>query len=129
MKNKCLQRKILTTILPTTLISAPSGLLLAGPAGDFTYITDFFVLMTIAIGNLVPVVIGLALLVFIWGLVVFIAQSDNEQARTEGKQKMIWGIITLFVVACVWGLVRLVQIITGVNGASGTLAAPGVPSP
>jgi len=60
------------------------------------------------LGVAVPFVAGLALFYFIWGLVTFIAKSGEETARTEGKSKMIWGIVALFVMVSVWGLVRLV---------------------
>lgn len=58
---------------------------------------------------------GLALAYFLWGLVIFIAQSGSEQVRTEGKQKMIWGIIFLFVLVSAWGLVSLLSTLTGIG--------------
>lgn len=80
-----------------------------------------------AIEGLVPAtviaLIGIALLYFIWGLVLFITQSGDEKAVGEGKQKMIWGIITLFVLVSVWGLVSLLRTLTGIG--SGT--TPGTP--
>ena len=45
-----------------------------------------------------PVIAGLALLVFIWGLVKFIFRvSGDEKAVEEGKNLMKWGLIALFV--------------------------------
>ncbi len=89
---------------------------------DASYLVDSIAEIQRVIGVAVPLLIAIALLVFIWGLVVFIAQSDNEQARTAGKQKMIWGIIALFVIVSVWGLVNLLQQLTGVD--EGTVSAP-----
>ena len=43
------------------------------------------------------IVAAIALLAFFWGLVKFIAGAGNEDKRTEGKQVMLWGIISLFV--------------------------------
>ncbi len=60
--------------------------------------------------------LAVALVVFIWGMVVFILNSGNEQARSEGKQKMIWGIVALFVIVSVWGLVNIIQTLTGTGG-------------
>lgn len=59
------------------------------------------------INALIPVVVALALLVFFWGLVMFIFNQSNEEKRGKGKDIMIWGIIALFVMVSVWGLVNL----------------------
>ena len=52
------------------------------------------------------IIIGLALLYFTWGVVKFI-KSDGKD-REEGKQVMFWGVVGLFVMVCVWGLVSVV---------------------
>lgn len=45
-----------------------------------------------------PVIAGLALLVFIWGLVKFIFRvGGDEKAVEDGKNLMKWGLIALFV--------------------------------
>jgi hypothetical protein len=36
-----------------------------------------------------------ATFVFIWGIIEFIAGASNEEARTNGKKHMMWGIIGL----------------------------------
>ncbi|HEY9583035.1 MAG TPA: pilin [Candidatus Paceibacterota bacterium] len=58
--------------------------------------------------TLLPILGGLALVYFVWGIVQFIAKSGDETARTEGKRKMLWGIIALFVIVSVWGLVGII---------------------
>jgi hypothetical protein len=62
----------------------------------------------------------LALVVFIWGVVVFIAQGENETAREEGKKKMVFGVLGLFAIVTLWGIVYLVQVMLGVNTQPGT---------
>ena len=100
-------------------------LVLAGTP-NFDYLTGGTGLIT-AVRNLItallPVVISVGLLIFIWGLVVFIINSGNEQARNEGKKKMIWGIVILFVMVSVWGFVSLIQTLTGINNVT-TVTAP-----
>ena len=54
-----------------------------------------------------PVVIGLSLVAFFSGLAVFILHADNEEKRREGKIFMIWGIIGLFVMISVWGIINI----------------------
>jgi len=78
-----------------------------------------------SIGRLVnsalPVVVGLALLGFFWGLVKFIFNSDDEEKRKEGSKIMMWGLGALFVMVAVWGLVGFIgqQLNIDTTGGSG----------
>ena len=55
---------------------------------------------------IIPVVASLALLVFFWGLVklIFRVGGGDEKAVSEGKNLMGWGLIALFVMISVWGI-------------------------
>lgn len=57
---------------------------------------------------LIVIVAAVAVLVFFWGLVKFIFKAGSD-AKTEGKNFMIWGVVALFVMISVWGLVRFIQ--------------------
>lgn len=55
-----------------------------------------------------PVIAGLALLAFMWGLVKFISNvgsGGGEKAITEGKSLMVWGLLALFVMVSVWAII------------------------
>ena len=52
-------------------------------------------------GYILPVIIGIGLVFFMWGLVVFILNADNDSAREAGRQKMIWGLIALTIMVSV----------------------------
>jgi len=67
------------------------------------------------VGAMIPVAIAIGLLYFIWGLVQYIANSGDDGARQEGKNKMIWGIVALFVMVAVWGIVTLLGDILNVD--------------
>ncbi|MDO8590305.1 MAG: hypothetical protein Q7R69_03500 [bacterium] len=57
------------------------------------------------------VLAGLSLLVFFWGLVKFIFHvSGDEKAIEEGKRIMKWGLIALFVMVSVWGIIKFMQV-------------------
>lgn len=56
---------------------------------------------------LTPIVVALALLYFFYGLAMFILKSGDEEKRKESKSIMIYGIIALFVMVSVWGLVSI----------------------
>ncbi|HEY4515067.1 MAG TPA: hypothetical protein VJJ22_02820 [Candidatus Paceibacterota bacterium] len=46
---------------------------------------------------------------FIYGVVGVIANSGDEAKLKEGKERMIWGIIALFVMVAMWGLAIVVS--------------------
>lgn len=56
-----------------------------------------------------PIVVALALLYFFWGLANYILNSGNEEKKKEGKSIMIWGILALFIMVSVWGIINVIQ--------------------
>jgi len=68
------------------------------------------ILFTIAtfIANLIPVLITAALAYFIYGVVRFVIAGDADK-KAEARQIVIQGIIGLFVIVSVWGLVGVIQ--------------------
>lgn len=73
---------------------------------------------------LVPLLIGAAVVAFLYGIVVYIFRigSGDEKGREDGVRIMFWGIVTLFVMVSVWGLVAILQ-----QMFFGTSGRPGIP--
>lgn len=59
------------------------------------------------LGVIVPILITVALAYFIYGVVKYI--MAGEEGRKEAKDIIIYGVIGLFAIVSVWGLVRLIQ--------------------
>lgn len=57
--------------------------------------------------SVIPLIFALAVAMFIWGVVMYVINSNEEAKKAKGKQFMIWGIIALTVMVCVWGLVAI----------------------
>ena len=72
--------------------------------GQLTGLLDLFGTL---INTATPIVVALALLYFFWGLGRYILAAGDETAQDKGKNMMIWGIIALFVMVSVWGIVGL----------------------
>jgi uncharacterized transporter YbjL len=60
-------------------------------------------------GRAVPILIGLAVIVFLYGVLKFILHANDADARKEGRSYMLWAIIGIVVMVSVWGLVVFVQ--------------------
>lgn len=73
------------------------------------------------ISSLVPVIISLAVLFFLWGLLKYVTAKGAED-KEGAMRTMITGIIVLFVMISIWGLVGIFQDTLGV----GEDAAPNV---
>lgn len=76
-----------------------------------------------------PVVVGIALLVFFWGLAKFIFSAGDEESRKDGKNFMVYSIIALFVMVAVWGLVNFIASALGITPTSNPTTVPTVPIP
>jgi hypothetical protein len=80
-----------------------------------------------AIGNivrdiLVPLVFTLALLAFFYGVVKYI--WSEGQGKDDGKRIMIWGVVGIFVMATVWGLVAFLAEELGIDDAKSSMTVP-----
>ncbi len=58
---------------------------------------------------LVPLLITLSIVLFIVGVIKYIAKADEAAQREEGRRFMIYGIVALFVMVSIWGLVGIIQ--------------------
>ncbi len=77
--------------------------------------------------KVVPLLIGLAVLVFLWGVLKYvIAGSDDAGKRTEARGFMIWGIVSIFIMVSVWGLVGILQTSFGVSSTGTGIVLPTV---
>ena len=68
------------------------------------------------INTAIPVVLALAVLYFFWGLAKYVLNQSDEGKKEEGRNIMIWGIIALFIMVSVWGLIGILQSTFGVEG-------------
>jgi len=57
----------------------------------------------------------LGLVYFIYGVIEYVAHGDNEEGRTTGTRHMIWGIVGLFIMFGVFGIIHLILNTFGIN--------------
>lgn len=95
-------KKHLFTILGCALVPAFAS---AEVAYDVRSLIDY--LFTLITGNLIPLVITLALIYVIYASVNYIRESEDAGGKSERKQQIFWGIIGLFVIITIWSLVSI----------------------
>jgi uncharacterized membrane protein YfcA len=62
---------------------------------------------TYIINPLIGLLFALALAYFFWGLAIFILEASEPEARKKGQSMMIWGVIGLFIMASVFGILSV----------------------
>jgi hypothetical protein len=95
--------------------------LLASAQLDLTYFETSGGGIADLIGNvLVPLVFGIAVLMFLWGVFkAFILGGSDEEKQKEGKQLMVYAIVGFVLMVALWGIVSLVVDIFGLNPGAG----------
>jgi uncharacterized membrane protein len=103
MNNKFFKIK---TLLAGLLLPALASAQFDGIRGMLTGVSGLM-------NQVVRIIFGLALIYFFWGGARFILNAGDAKTREDGKNKMIWGVITLFVMISIYGIIAW---LTGVLG-------------
>lgn len=70
---------------------------------------------------IIPVLIALGVVYFVWGVVQYVI-GDGDEAKKKGRDKIIFGIIGLVVIAGMWGLVAIVVNTFGIDNQSADIS-------
>lgn len=90
---------------------------------DFKQLVD--AVIAAVLKPLTVLIIGLAVLYFLLGVLKYIQSVGDETKRKEGVTMMTYGIIGLFVMASLWGLVYVIQnTFPGIRDRSNTPISP-----
>ena len=81
----------------------------------------FHLFQCILAAVLVPLLVTVAVVVFIIGILKYIAGADEAAKREEGRKFMIYGIVALFVMVSIWGLVGIIK---GTFGLDNSILIP-----
>lgn len=66
-------------------------------------------LETFIINPLIAVIFVAAIVIFLWGLIEFLfAYNLDEEKRKNGKRHMLWGIIGIFIMVAIEGIIGLI---------------------
>lgn len=57
---------------------------------------------------LIALMFAVATMYFFYGIAVYIWNPDNEEAREKGRIGMFWGIIGMFVMVSVFGIMKFI---------------------
>lgn len=62
----------------------------------------------------IPLIFALAFMFFLWGVFKFMRASDAK-AKQDSQKLIWWGLIGLFVMVSVWGIIRILGMTLGIE--------------
>ena len=77
-------------------------------SGTITTIQGILCKISEILNAIIPVLIALGIVYFVWGVITYVVASDDE-AKSTGRDRIIYGIIGLAVILGVWGLVGILK--------------------
>jgi hypothetical protein len=97
-----MRARLISSVLAAGLFGIPA---LASAASLF----DTLGLANTFLNALIGLFITLAIVVFFWGLITYLWGIGGAENKSEGLQIMMYGVIAIFVMVSIWGIIRLLQ--------------------
>jgi len=86
----------------------------AGGGGQFQTLLSNILTFTNTV--LIPFIIGIGFLVFVWGMFqFFIAGGSNDESKEKGKSLMIYATLGFVLIIVFWGVINLLTSSTGLD--------------
>ncbi len=99
----------------------------AASSNSITDLTSFIEFLSdILATGIIPLLVGLAVAAFIYGIIQYFLNPDNEEKKKAGKSYLLWGIISLFIMVSFWGIVNILKN-TFTDGVSSEVRMPQIP--
>ena len=85
------------------------------PTAEASVVTLMKGVNKVIINPLIILLFTLAVVYFVYGLVRYLLSPDNEEIRKSSKSHMLWGIIGMFIMVSVFGIMSLIINTLGVQ--------------
>ncbi|KKU75646.1 MAG: hypothetical protein UY01_C0007G0024 [Candidatus Nomurabacteria bacterium GW2011_GWB1_47_6] len=106
---------LVLVLSPAAAFAAITGNISSCGGGGLSPLEQFICKIGDILNIIIPILIVLAIVYFIWGVIQYVI-SDDEEAKQAGRNRIIFGIIGLAVIVGVWGLVAILTQTFGVEG-------------
>jgi len=60
------------------------------------------------VNPIIYLMMAVALVSFLWGVLQYVGKGDDAESRSTGARHMLWGIIGLFIMFGVFGIIHIV---------------------
>lgn len=118
-------KKVALSLSPVALAAAPFIAFAQQPSLN-RGITGLLSTLNNALNMLMGIAITAAIVVFFYGLIKYL-WTEGQEGKAAGLKVMFMGVLTIFVMVSIWGLVVLLQYTFGVNGNVQVVFPTGAP--
>jgi len=60
------------------------------------------------LNTLIPILVGVAVVVFIWSIIKYLASSEDPTKKEGSKRILVMGVVGIFILVSIWGIVSIV---------------------
>lgn len=93
-------------VLATNPFEVPAANPFANP-DDITTIGGLLNWVNTLLNAVIPFLVGLAVLVIIYGVFGYIRHAAEEEKRGEARMFVLWGVIGVFAMVSIWGFISI----------------------
>ena len=107
-------QKVYAADLPYPGEVPPGGTPPSGSTGGSTADSLLASIKSEILQPIIYLLVGLAVIYFLWGMFEFIQNADNSSKREDGYKHMIYGVIGLVIIFSVNGIIALITSTLGI---------------
>tara|TARA_B100000745_G_scaffold20507_1_gene14143 strand:+ start:18759 stop:19109 length:351 start_codon:yes stop_codon:yes gene_type:complete len=101
-----------------TIATLVGALMLAPAAAEAVTLASTIGTISEIINSIIPIILALAVLYFFWGVAQYVMNAEDKEKRGKAISTMIMGIIAIFVMVSIWGIIAILQETFKVGGAA-----------
>ncbi len=102
--------KTLKKVLPYLITAFLPLAALAATVQDVLNTTDR------VLQQVIPILLLVGTIVFLWGVITYLTAGPDEEKQAYGKYLIVYGLVGLFIMVAIWGIVRVLTQTFGVGG-------------
>ncbi len=69
----------------------------------------------VILNPLITLIFAAAVLIFLYGVFEYLKGSDSDDARSTGRNHIIWGVVGMFIMVSVFGIMDIIMNTIGAN--------------
>jgi uncharacterized membrane protein YidH (DUF202 family) len=97
------------------MVLATPYLAFAATCGTVTDLEGAVTVPFCYMNTLIPILVGVEILLFIYGIVRYLMAANNDKDRQTGRKFALWGIVAIAVTVGVWGLIMFLRNTVGIT--------------
>lgn len=112
-----IHKKTIQTLVFVAMLTLPLHTLAADATSVLTKVKGW-------VDILLPLSFSVVFLAFVYGVIRFLMSGSDTNKKEEAKNRLLWGVVAMFVVVTIWGIVAFLQGTFGIANPTGNTVNP-----